>query len=66
MKFIEEWVHTKKQPVPKQEIVAFMTKEGIRDFTTANAIKSLLKKGYLRRAVITSNKTYYVQLRTIR
>jgi hypothetical protein len=65
MEFVEDWVHTKKVPIPKQEIVAFMLAEGTKDFTTANAIKSLLRKGYLRRAVITSNKTYYVQLRRV-
>lgn len=53
------------QPVPQKAVIDRMKIDGVKDFTTINALHSLLKKGYIRRAVITSNKTYYVQLRTV-
>lgn len=65
MIFIEYWVHKERTPIPRGEIVKNMKKKGIKDFTTKNAIKSLLTKGYIRRAIITSNKTFYVQCRSL-
>ena len=65
MKFVDNWVRTEKTPIPQSEIVKAMTEAGTKNFTTVNAINSLLRKGYIRRAIITSNKTYYVQLRRI-
>ena len=65
MQFIDNWVRTEKTPIPQAEIVKAMTEAGTKNFTTVNAINSLLRKGYIRRAIITSNKTYYVQLRRV-
>ena len=65
MRFIILWVHEKKIPVPHQEVVRQMTAEGVHDFTTCNALNSLLRKGYIRRAYTTSNRTFYVQLRNL-
>lgn len=65
MKFIDNWVITKKTPIPQSAIVKNMTEAGTKDFTTVNAINALLRKGYIRRAIITSNKTFYVQLRRV-
>ena len=65
MLFVEEWAHKEKTPIPRQEIVKGMGKKGVKSFTAINAINSLLKKGYIRRAIVISNKTYYVMLRSI-
>lgn len=65
MKVIENWVHTQRTPIPKRQIIESMKEQGVKDFTTINAITSLLLKGYIRRAIGTSNKTYYVQLRSV-
>lgn len=61
MTFIEWWVHHKKTPIPLREIVDNMILQGTKKDTTVKSINVLLKKGYIRRAVITSNKSYFVQ-----
>lgn len=65
MKHVDVWAHTNKTPIPLREIITHMQGEGVKDFTTVNAINSLLRKGYIRRAVTISNKTFYVQLRRV-
>ena len=65
MLFVGDWVRTEKTPIPRMEIVKNMEDKGIKSYTTAWAIAALLRKGYLRKAVVFSNKTYYVQLRGI-
>jgi hypothetical protein len=65
MQFVDIWVHMEKTPVPLNEIIARMQADGIKSFTTINAINSLLKKGYIRRALTISNKTFFVQLRRV-
>ena len=65
MNFVDLWGRKRKIPTPRSEIIKKMQKIGINMPTTRNAIHSLLKKGYLREAHTMSNKTSYVQLRTI-
>jgi hypothetical protein len=65
MEFIDKWTHTEKTPISQHKIIEQMKITGIKDFTTLNAINSLLRKGYIRRAVMISNKSYYVQLRRL-
>jgi len=65
MLFIDWWVHNEKSCTPQKEIILAMRIKGTKSFTTINAINSLLKKGYIRRAEIISNKTSYVQLRRV-
>jgi len=65
MIFIDGWARTKKTPIPRKEIIKDMEVKGVKNFTAINAINSLIKKGYIRRAVTISNKTYYIQLRGI-
>lgn len=66
MIFVDFWVHEFKTPVPHRQIIVKMTEQGHKDFTTVNAIASLLKKSYLRKAVTMSNKNRcYVQLRRV-
>ncbi len=63
MLFVDDWVHTKKTPIPQKDIIAAMLSDGVKTFTTVGALNTLLKKGYIRRAITVSNKTMYVQLR---
>jgi hypothetical protein len=42
-----------------------MKKEGVKSFTVINALNSLINKGYIRRGVMDSTRTYYVMLRGI-
>lgn len=63
--YIQHWVKTEKTIVPHQKIVAQMRAEGVKDSTIVDALKVLKRKGYVRKAIITSNKTFYVLLRTI-
>lgn len=63
--FISVWARTEKTPIPQKEIVVGMREQGVKTFTTVNALNSLLRKGYIRRSCQVSNKTYYVLCRTI-
>lgn len=65
MHFVDRWVREQKTPVPQKEIIICMKDAGIKDFTTINALNSLLHKGYIRRAYTISNKTFYVMLRKV-
>jgi Fe2+ or Zn2+ uptake regulation protein len=67
MRFIALWVREHKTPVPQKEIILVMGKAGKhpKPPTVVWALNSLLEKGYIRRACIVSNKTYYVLLRTV-
>lgn len=65
MEFVTIWARTKKVPIPRKEVVKEMEKQGVGYFTITNALRALSNKGYLRKAVTTSNTTSYVQLRGI-
>ena len=65
MQFIDIWVHTEKTPIPLREIIKNMTQQGVKDSATIKAVNVLLVKGYIRRAVIISNKSYFVMLRRV-
>lgn len=65
MQFVDHWVRTEKTPIPLKEIIKAMEMQAINDFTTIKAINVLLKKGYIRRAVVISNKSSFVQLRSL-
>ena len=65
MRFCMKWVHEQKTPIPRNEIVKYMETKGVNMPTTRAAIYSLIKKGYIREAMTISNKTSYVQLRSI-
>ena len=61
--FIKCWVHEEKTPIPRKAIIDKLMKDGSKKPTIINAINVLLMKGYIRRGIGTSNKTYYVLLR---
>jgi len=65
MKYIMGWVREKKKPVPYHKIIVYMKKQAKKEPAIAYALHSLVRKGYIRRTYFTSNKTFYVQLRTL-
>jgi hypothetical protein len=65
MRFIDYWCHVEKTPVPQKTIISEMETHEQKSFTVVNALNGLLRLGYIRRATIISNKTFYVMLRRI-
>lgn len=63
--FIDTWVHEKKTPVPLKEIIANMEAQNENKNNVIYSLKVLIKKGYIRRSDAISNKTYFIQLRTV-
>jgi hypothetical protein len=65
MRFVDYWVHIEKKPIPQKTIIEEMVAHGQNNRTVEASLTSLLRLGYIRKAVIISNKTYYTQLRRI-
>lgn len=66
MKIIIHWVKTKKTPVPRAYVMKTAIKqEKLGRKTIEASLRVLEAKGYIRRAITLSTKTYYVQLRSI-
>jgi len=59
------WAKTEKTPIPRKEIMKQMGEQGVKSFTIVNAINSLIKKGYIRKSFVISNKTYFTQLKSV-
>ena len=65
MRFIGVWVREEKTPIPQRVIVEAMTEAGVGSYATVNALNTLMRKGYLRRAVVIAHQARYIQLRTV-
>lgn len=65
MRYLDYWAHTEKSPIPKMTVIEEMKRKGSNYASVVHALGGLLRLGYIRRAVITSNKTYYVVLRRL-
>ena len=65
MSFIHQWVIDKKTPVPQREILKHMKGKGYKKSTLVYALHSLLRAGWIREAVTRSNKTEYVECKTL-
>ena len=53
-------------PISQSKIVNGMKRINVKSYTTLNAIRSLLTKGYIRKAWSgNQNRTYYVMCRNI-
>ena len=63
--YLTERARINNTAISKKDLVLEMKDKGIKTLTTVSALKSLLKKGYIRRASSISNRTYYVLCRTI-
>lgn len=64
MKLINDWANDKKVPMPKKELFKGLVMADISESTARKSMAALVRKGYLRRAVGSSNQTSYVMLRT--
>jgi hypothetical protein len=65
MVYVQDWANRHKTPVSQKDIISHMKIAGIKEPATVYALNALMGKGYIRRAYIISNKTFYVQLRRI-
>lgn len=65
MGFVETWIRLHNTPVPQKAIVEAMLREGVHDYTTLNALKSLQRKGYLKRSEMLSKAKKYIQLKRV-
>lgn len=65
MHYIDYWVHTEKVPIPQKKIIEEMKTKNEASSSVVWSLNSLLRLGYIRRTVATSNKTHYIMLRRI-
>ena len=65
MVFIDEWVNENDFPISRSSIVSEMVSRGFKGFTVSNSLNSLQKKGFIKKSSVRSNKTSYIQLKSI-
>lgn len=66
MVFVKRWADIQKTTVPQKEIIESLREFGVKSYTTLNAIKALIEKGYIRKAYSEQQrKTFYVMIRNI-
>lgn len=65
MEIVEKWVKTEKTPISKTRIMTEMKEQGEVESTVQYALLGLVRNNYLRKAIIVSNKAYFVQLRRV-
>lgn len=63
MHVVKVWGETEKTPIPLQHVVSNVSSDVSKD-TVKGAIRALIKKGYLRKAVRRTSTACYVQLRS--
>lgn len=65
MRLIISWGKENKRPIPFKTIVQELS--GVPDVTTKASVKSLVRKGFLRKAVLNGygSTSAYIQLRSI-
>ena len=66
MTLVDGWAREKKTPIPHKFILSELKSEGVLEVTGKAALRVLLHKGYIRKAIVASNRTFYVMLRTVR
>jgi hypothetical protein len=65
MQFICNWARKNRTPIAKSEIIQSMEEQGVKSFTTDNALTSLLRKRYIQRAHVIDHRTRYIALRSV-
>ena len=66
MVYAKFWANTQKTIIPQKEIIIAMQLAGVKSYTALNAINSLIRKGYLRKAYSEkANRTFYVIIHNI-
>lgn len=64
MTMASEWVAREKKPVPRKYLINSFVERQVPVRTTEESIKTLIRKGYIRKAVSTRHEVEYVLLRT--
>ena len=65
MRVVADWARKEKTPIPRKEIMKAMGEKGTKSFTIINALNALMRKGYIRKGFVISNKTYFVMLKSV-
>jgi len=65
MCFVKKWANKEKTPVPKKILIKHMALKKVKDYQVLQAVDTLLKKGYLRKAYSYTERTIYVMCRSI-
>jgi len=66
MVFIKQWADTQKTTIPQKEIIKNLRTYGVESYTILFAIKTLIDKGYIRKAYSQQqNRSFYVMIRNI-
>lgn len=63
MNFISSWGKTERRPIPIHIIIEQITSNGITETRVIRAVRGLVKKKYLRKALDRSSRSSYVQLK---
>ena len=66
MVFCSKCAKEENIPIPQSKIIKGMQRINVKSYTTLNAIRALLSKGFIRKAWSgNQNRTYYVMCRNI-
>lgn len=65
LRIISDWARKEKTPIPKKELFKGLVLADISESTARKSIASLVKKGNIRRAIISSNQSFYVLVKSI-
>lgn len=66
LSIISNWVRNEKTPIAQKKIVEIMSKETpVPQSTIKAAVRVLVKKGYIRKAITFQPGVSYVQLRSL-
>lgn len=65
MELISDWTSSNDIPIQRSYVIKELVKQDVKNFTVINSLNSLLKKGFIRKSTNRSNKTSYIQIRTI-
>ncbi len=63
--FISVWGKKEDKPIPIRSIIEEMEKDGTSESRIIRAVRGLVKKKYIRRAIDRSSRSSYVKLRGI-
>ena len=65
MEFVDEWAKTEKKPVPINDLLDIAINIGATQTKAVRAVRTLVKKKYIRKSYDRSCRSSYVQLRKI-
>lgn len=65
MEFVDEWARSEKTPVPINQMLDIALENGATQTKAVRAVRTLVKKQYIRKSVDRSCRSSYVQLRKL-